>query len=159
MKSIFKTSFILLLLVLLSCGASVKRAKPGANADPRTLSEAEFNILDDQSDEEVVTSDVPQAHDDNGAAALPAFPQKPTAPGQSDLYFSVQVFASKSSTEARDFKDSISSQFKEEIRIDYQAPYYKVCIGKIADFDDAQELLKKVNGMGFPQAWLVRLRK
>ncbi len=81
-------------------------------------------------------------------------------PKQTGQYFSVQIFASKSNTEAKEFKNSVSSQFaSDEIRIDYQAPYYRVCVGRSSDFEQAEELLKKVNDMGFPQAWLVRIRK
>jgi hypothetical protein len=158
MKSIFKITVILSVLSLLSCGGPVRRAKPGANADKRTFGEARINPLGDQ-DDIVITSEVPQAQRSGESVGVPLLPQKPATSKQTRQFFSVQVFASKSNSEAKEFKNSLSSLFQEEIRVDYQAPYYKVCVGRITTFEDAEALLQKVNGMGFPQAWLVRLRK
>jgi hypothetical protein len=162
MKSTFKIfgCIIILSMALLACGAEVKGLKPAADADRRTLAEVTFTPLDSQNDEAVITSDVPEAKESNGESAIEYPPEKQVASRQTNQYFSVQIFASKSNTEARDFQNSVSSLFEnDEIRIDYQAPYYRVCIGKSADFEQAEELLNKVNDMGFPQAWLVRIRK
>jgi hypothetical protein len=149
----------MLSMAFLACGASVKRPQLPANADKRTLAEASFDPLKDQNDEEVITSNVPPAREVDDSANVVSYPRQAPARQKVDQYFSVQVFASKSSSEAREFKNSLPSTIDEEIRIDYQAPYYKVCIGKAATFEDAEALLKKINGMGYSQAWLVRVRK
>jgi hypothetical protein len=162
MKSTFKIfgCIIILSAAFLACGAGVKRLKPAADADKRTLAEVTFNPLDSQNDEAVITSDVPKAKESNGESAIEYPPEKQVTSRQTNQYFSVQIFASKSNTEARNFQNSVSSLFdNDEIRIDYQAPYYRVCIGKSVDFEQAEVLLNKVNDMGFPQAWLVRIRK
>jgi hypothetical protein len=65
----------------------------------------------------------------------------------------------RSNSEAKEFKSSIDNIFDDEVRIDYQDPYYKVRIGKALGFDNGEELLKKVNAMGFSKAWLVKVRK
>lgn len=161
MRNISKISISILIIaiLLLACGAGVKRPKPAANADKRTLAEATFDPLKDQNDEEIITSNVPPAKEFDDTTAVVSYPKQTQTHQKIDEYFSVQVFASKSSSEAKEFKNSLTSIFDEEIRIDYQAPYYKVCIGKAASFEDAEALLKKVNGMGYPQAWLMRVRK
>jgi hypothetical protein len=146
-------------LMLFSCGAGVKRPQPSANADKRTLAEADFDPLKDQNDEEIITANVPPAQEIDDTSNTVTYSKRAPAHQKVDQYFSVQVFASKSNSEAKEFKNSLASIFDDEIRIDYQAPYYKVCIGRVASFEDAETLLKKVNGMGYPQAWLVRIRK
>ena len=78
---------------------------------------------------------------------------------RADQIFSIQVFASKSNAEVKEFKRSIESLFEEEIRIDYQAPYYRVCIGKVAGYENGEALLNRVISMGFSKAWLVKIRK
>ena len=107
----------------------------------------------------MITADVPAAidsQDETGNANIPH--QKSSTSKKAVPIFAVQVFASRSSAEARDFKSSIASLFKEEIRVDYQAPYYKVIIGTSEGLDEAEILLKKVKDQGYPEAWLVRLR-
>jgi hypothetical protein len=158
MRSIFKITVMLSVLTLLACGGPARRSKPGANADKRTFGEARINPLGDQ-DDVIITSDVPKPQKSSGSDGVLIPPQKPATLKQTRQFFSVQVFASKSSSEAKEFKNSLSSLFQEEIRVDYQPPYYKVCVGRITTYEDAEALLQKVNGMGFPQAWLVRLRK
>ena len=158
MRNIFKITLMLSVLALLACGGPARRLKPGVNTDKRTFGEARINPLGDQ-DDAIITSDVPELKKSGGSDGILLPPQKPSIAKQTRQYFSVQVFASKSSSEAKEFKNSLSSHFQEEIRVDYQAPYYKVCLGRITTFEEAEALLQKVNGMGFPQAWLVRVRK
>ncbi|HBC46446.1 MAG TPA: hypothetical protein DEO84_05430 [candidate division Zixibacteria bacterium] len=158
MRSIFKITVLFSVFLLFACGGPARRSKPGVNADKRTFGEARINPLGDQ-DDAIITSDVPELKKSGGSDGILLPAQKPSTAKQSREYFSVQVFASKSSSEAKEFKNSLSSRFQEEIRVDYQAPYYKVCVGRITTFEEAEALLQKVNGMGFTQAWLVRVRK
>jgi hypothetical protein len=158
MRNTFKITVILSVLTLVACGGPARRSKSGANTDKRTFGEARFSPLGDQ-DDIVITSDVPEAKKSGGSDGVLLPPEKQATLKQSRQFFSVQVFASKSSSEAKEFKNSLSSLFQEEIRVDYQPPYYKVCVGRITTFEDAESLLQKVNGLGFPQAWLVRVRK
>jgi hypothetical protein len=162
MKSICKSNsifFFILVISLISCSKPALRAKPGALTDVRTSGERNFNPLGYDGDADIVTADVPDAADSVLNSGAEAFPQKPVSIKDANQYFSVQVFASKSNAEAKEFKNTIEKSFNEEIRIDYQAPYYKVRIGKSLGYEKGEELLEKVNAMGFSKAWLVKIRK
>ncbi|OGC89787.1 MAG: hypothetical protein A2W25_02790 [candidate division Zixibacteria bacterium RBG_16_53_22] len=145
-------------LVIISCGGVGRGTQPKADADGRTRLEHRLESMDIIDDEGVVTSGVPEADETREHDNINLAPRLDQAP-RDNQFFAAQVFASKSNSEAREFKESIASLFQDEIRIDYQAPYYRVCVGYVAGFDAAQELLKRVNAMGFSRAWLVRLRK
>ena len=150
----------LFLSLLLSCAAHNSGIRSSANQDKRTAGESKFNPLRFPGDDDVITADVPVAIDsqnDTGNVNLP--PENVSNGKRAVLIFAVQVFASKSSAEARDFKLAKSSLFAEEMRVDYQAPYYRVIVGRSEGLDDAEILLKKVQDQGFPEAWLVRLRQ
>lgn len=142
-----------------SCAYPGKKDSAAASEDKRTKYESEFDPLGSPGDYDVITQDVPAAKEGYGSEPLPDIPPAAPPAKQADHFFSVQVYASKSSTEADDFKKSIDRIFEEEIRIEYQAPYYRVCVGRSQDFDEGEALLKKISSMGFPKAWLVKIRK
>jgi hypothetical protein len=161
MKNIYKIGLVLLIAMFTfaACGGVGRRPRPVVSDDPRTSGEANFDPLGFSGDLDIVTKDVAPGVDSEESSELPP-PAKKAAPAKhASQHYAVQVFASKSSSEAKDFQNSIEPIFQEEIAVDYQAPYYRVCVGKCAGYDDAEALLKKVNAMGFPKAWLVKLRK
>ena len=163
MRSIFKTIFlsaVVLSVMGASCGIGVPRARPRVIEDKRTSQESRFDPLRFPGDDAVITSDVPAVNDSAGrgddvAPALGRAPDK----RQADQVFSVQVFATKSSSEAKEFQSSIAPLFNEEVWLDYQEPYYRVCVGKTSGAANGDELLKKVRGKGFRKAWLVKVRQ
>jgi hypothetical protein len=149
---------IIVALLAFSCGVGRKQ-RPGKDQDKRTRYEYKLEDLGLLEDDGVVTSGVPEAVETEKSGDIDLAPRRNGDNPEDDQFFSAQVFASKSSSEARDFKESIDPLFEDEVRIDYQAPYYKVCVGNVQGFEEAQELLKRVNAMGFTRAWLVKLRK
>jgi hypothetical protein len=161
MKNIYKSGLFLLLclLAISACDIVARRGKSGAVVDNRTLSESKFDPLGGVGDDEIITSNVPLTRESDTPDNILPPPQPTEVDRRDDQFFSVQLFASKSNSEAKEFKNSISSLFDEDVRIDYQAPYYRVCIGKVNSFEQGEGLLRKVNAMGFPRAWLVRIRK
>jgi hypothetical protein len=162
MRNIYSGIEIIILLlaaVLISCGASGWKKGSSIRTDPRTAAESRFDALSDVRDRDIITSDVAEARESELAGErLPvmkqAAPQK-----QADQCFSAQVYATKSSAEANQYKASLDSVFEGEIMIDYQAPYYRICVGRCSGFESAEELLRKVNAMGFSKAWLVKIKK
>jgi hypothetical protein len=159
MKSIFRVLlFSFSAMLIISCGGVGRGTQPKADADMRTRFEHRLESMELVEDEGVVTSGVLEAKETEEHDNIDLGPRLDRAP-QDDQFFSAQVFASKSNSEAREFKESIAPLFQDEVRLDYQAPYYRVCVGNIAGFDAAQELLIRVNAMGFSKAWLVKLRK
>jgi hypothetical protein len=159
MKNIYDYTLRLLTiaLALSACGAGAR--KGGADTDARTRAESKFNPMGTTGDWNVVTSNVPPARELDDSDTIPQLPPKAEIDSTEDMFFSVQLFASKSNSEARDFMDSVAHLFDEDVRIDYQAPYYRVCVGLTESFEQAETLLKKVNSKGYPKAWLVRIRK
>ncbi len=141
-----------------SCGG-IGRRQGSREADPRTLFEHKLDQMGLLEHEGTVTSGVPAAEESYGLGEIELAPRQDRGPSNDDQYFSAQVFASKSITEAKDFKESIESLFQDAVRVDYQAPYYRVCVGSAQGPVEARELLKRVNALGFSKAWLVKLRK
>ena len=160
MKSIFKLA--ILLILVFAVGYSCNRyATPGSRADiedRRTTKEVYYNPIGFSGDSDVITADVPAAydtlHEESDEISFPEYVDPES--GKISIY-SVQVFASKSSGEAENFKNEIQRQFEEEARTDYVPPYYKVRIGEKASLKEGESLLDKVKVMGYRNAWLVRI--
>ncbi len=161
MKSICKFVLAASLTALLAhgCGAGAKIGNLSADADKRTKAETKFDPMGGQGDGDVITSNVPPARGTDNTGDLQSLPQKTEPSKEVDEFFSVQLFASKSSSEAKAYMNSIASRFDEDVRIDYQAPYYRVCTGSAIGFDEGESLLQRVVAKGFPNAWLVRVRR
>jgi len=147
-------------IFLLSCAAQTSKVRPGAADVRRTDKESRFDPLGFPGDTDILTAGVPAVNDKaQDADRVSRLPSPAPDNDQASQEFAVQVFASKSSAEANDFRNSIVPLFNEEVRIIYQQPYYKVCVGKTSGFDEGEALLKKVKAMGYPKAWLVRIRE
>jgi hypothetical protein len=160
MKNISKTLItILFLMMVSSCGSSLSRIRPDSPFDKRTVGENKFNPLSGGEDLDIITLKVPEARENISNGENPVIEARKPQTKQAGQYFSVQVYASKSNSDAEQFKNSIKSLFEDDVRIDYQAPYYRVCIGKTIGYENGEELLERVNAQGFPKAWLVRVRK
>jgi hypothetical protein len=161
MKNTYKYSLALPLLCLAieSCGIWATKTNTGATTDKRTLAESKFDPLSGEGDGDIITADVPPARESDTSGYIAPLPRESGIDQKDDQFFSVLLFTSKSNSEAKEFKDSIASLFENDVRIDYQAPYYRVCVGEAEGFELGEQLLKHVNAMGFPRAWLVRVRK
>ncbi len=151
-------TLVALALLAGSCSRHVSKTEPQVTSDKRTAGEAGFDPLGDPSDMDVITQNVPVAVDSNIQSGA-NIPSGKSTDQKNIEVFSVTVFSSKSSSEARDFKSSIEPLFGDDIKVDYQAPYYRVDVGRAEGFDQAQALLKKVKDSGFPEAWLVKIRE
>jgi hypothetical protein len=153
-----------LILALVTCGAVSCSRLRGPRVerrieDRRTLAEARYDLMRFPGDDEVITSDVAPVDDslkaESDLIALPEY-----SPGENQIreIFAVQVFASKSLDKAEEFESSVAPLFNEGVHTEYRQPYYKVRIGRCTDLKEAEKLLEKVKNMGFPKAWLVRIR-
>jgi len=160
MKNTFRIiCFASLAIAIVSCGSAARKSRPVEIDDPRTGFETKLGEIGLLEDEGVVTTGVPEAADLDDSNPVHSTPGRIGDSSEDGQIFSAQIFASKSSSEAREYKESVESLFSDEVRIDYQAPYYKVCVGRVQGFDEAQKLLERVNAIGFSRAWLVKLRK
>jgi len=154
---------ILIAALFLSCGTAAIGKK--ATLDNRLLAERWFDPLNSPQDTLTITGRYP------GRGVEPDFPihssDRPDSgsiaaaepAGESAAIFRVQIYASKSLDDAREYAAVVENLFPEGIFIEYQAPYYKVRLGEFHSPKSGQAFLEKVKGMGFENAWLVRIMK
>jgi len=70
--------------------------------------------------------------------------------------FRVQVLFTQEIDEANRTRDSLSGLLRDDwIYIVYDVPYYKVRVGNFADRPSANQILKKLTGLGYTDAWIV----
>lgn len=161
MRNIFKAVIfgLALLSLILSCNRYRSPRSREAIEDRRTAGESHYNLMGFPGDDSVITSGVPAADDtvreESDRISVPNVESDTAGPSE---MFSVQLFASKSSSEAEQFKNRVQPLFNQPVVIDYKAPYYKVRVGEMATLEEGEKLLDDVRGLGFPKAWLVRIR-
>ena len=161
MKSIFRFAIFgaALLSLIYSCNKYRAPHSRDAIEDRRTARESRYNLMGFPGDDSVITAGMPAADDTvREESDYLAFPDnRDTTAGPREL-FSVQLYATKSSAEADSFRMEVQSLFDQTVVIDYKAPYYKVRVGEISTLEEGEALLDVVRGLGFPKAWLVRIR-
>lgn len=73
--------------------------------------------------------------------------------------YRVEIFRSDSFPAATAMQERALLEFSESgVYLDYDAPYYKVRIGDGTNRVDAEGLLKRVQQMGYPEAFLINSR-
>ncbi len=151
--------FAILIAASFSCNRYMAPNSRHDIEDRRTAREARYNLLGFPGDDSVITADVPAADDSvREESDRIAFQENVEIAGSVTEAFSVHLFASKSSEEADQFQLDVESLFDEIVVTDYRAPYYKVRVGETPTLEEGEALLEKVKDMGFPNAWLVRIR-
>jgi len=161
MKNIFRLSaaVIILAAAVYSCNRYRSPDSRDAIEDRRTAKETRYNLMGFPGDDSVITAGVPAADDTvREESDQISFPARESEDDELSTRFSVQLFASKSSEEADRFMGEVESLFDEIVITDYKAPYYKVRVGETSTLEEGEALLEKVKQLGFPNAWLVRIR-
>lgn len=77
----------------------------------------------------------------------------------SQLEFRVQVFASNRIESIREQKKELEKYTGEQIKIGYEAPYYKLYAGGYSNRQEAQVTLRKLKRAGYHDAWIVNMTK
>jgi hypothetical protein len=158
--------YLVLLIAIIGCGTSVH--KSSMYEDQRTKAEHRFDPLGFPGDNAVITGKNHHAvqaqtaePDQLAGQHEPPTTDELSAPAeeieQPSVLFRVQVFATKSFDEAREFAANIEALFPEGVFVEYQMPYYKVRVGEFFEPDKGEEFLDNVKEMGFKNAWLVRV--
>lgn len=161
MRSIFKIAIfgLAFLSLIYACNRYRSPRSREAIEDRRTTAEYHYNLMGFPGDDSVITAGVPAADDTvREESDQISTPSEPNNVDEQSEIFSVQLFASKSSSEADRFKARVQSLFDQTVVIDYKAPYYKVRVGEMSTLEEGEKLLDRVRGLGFPKAWLVRIR-
>jgi hypothetical protein len=72
--------------------------------------------------------------------------------------YRVQIFTTKQMDAAMAVRDEAAALFGEEVRVDFETPYYKIRVGAFRSPRDAEPLLNEARRLGYRGAWTVRLR-
>ena len=113
--------------------------------------EPTFNPSDYDPDVTILKQREEDRHNALLASAVVSTAMPETIPG-----FRVQVLFTQEIDEANRTRDSLSSLLPDDwIYIVYDVPYYKVRVGNFADRPSANQILKKLTGLGYTDAWIV----
>ena len=74
------------------------------------------------------------------------------------MIYRIQLFTTKELAKATAVRDEAAVDFGEDVRIDFETPYYKVRVGAYATAREAEPLLNEARRLGYRGAWAVRVR-
>jgi hypothetical protein len=72
--------------------------------------------------------------------------------------FRVQVFASDQKEKADSMKIVLENIIQEPVFVTFEVPHYKVRLGNCINRVDAERLQKRLNEIGYRNAWIIRTR-
>lgn len=163
--------FVLLSLLIFSFGwmqcASERAAVKTATPSPTVMdsSEAKIDILSLLKDDITIPPKVRKIEtspiDTTLPAALFQVKQDTTVPQEDEMTmgYRIEIFRSDSFPAATSMQEKALLEFTESgVYLDYDAPYYKVRVGDCTNRVDAEGLLKRVQQMGYPEAFLINSR-
>lgn len=84
-------------------------------------------------------------------------PDQEEAPADHIIY-RIQLFTSVNFADAAAVRDDATKEFKQDVRVDFETPYYKVRVGSFKSAQDAEPLLQTARKLGYRGAWVVRVR-
>ena len=155
-----KNKFYFLYLIFVSFiawGCSGSRGSSDKEAHENTLQEflaayePTFNPSDYDPDITILKQREQERHDAIAASAVVATALPETIPG-----FRVQVLFTQEIDEANLVRDTLSTVLPDDwTYIVYDVPYYKVRVGNFPDRPSANQVLKKLTGLGYTDAWIV----
>ncbi len=76
--------------------------------------------------------------------------------GESRSGFKIQLVASTSISSVRSAKKDAESKLSIPCFILFQSPYYKLAAGSFKTREEAEQKLEEIQGMGYPDAWIIK---
>jgi hypothetical protein len=157
-----KNSFVIVtffLLVSLNCLGIRPCVKEQWKKDRRTQAEKSFDPWKIEKENPIIIREESAKTQEEFSESIGENDEtgKPTA--DSEMLYRIQIFASKFPEEAQNLADSLEAYFDEPASIDYEVPYYKVRLGDFKTLEEAESFLRLIRKRGFPQAWVVKIRK
>jgi hypothetical protein len=149
------SSLIACLALLPGCSGSKeaepKRTAGGSSSTALQRYERTFNPADYDADIKVVKQE------EKTQRSVPApTPLVTTAAPETVQGFRVQVLLTQEIDDAVKMKENVEQVLPGEwTYIVYDSPYYKVRVGNCEDRGSANPLVKKLNSLGFKEAWIV----
>lgn len=74
---------------------------------------------------------------------------------ESPLSYKIQLFASSQIETVREQKREMEARINLPFTINFEAPYYKLWAGNFAQRSEAEIQLKKIQKLGYADAWIV----
>lgn len=146
-------------LVWAGCGGtalSPKTAQTGAPAlaPPDTLAARIFDFKQDT----VLTPLLSQWPREASPRSRPGGEAAEGEPEAESMIYRVQLATTKELGAAQSLRAKAASEFKQDVQIDYEVPYYKVRVGSFVSPQAAESLLQQARKLGYQGAWAVRVR-
>ncbi len=132
--------------------ATVKQPDPNASlTEFLSRYEATFRPSDYDASVNVI-----KAEEQKQREALQAASVVTTSVPETTAGYRVQVMFTQDIDQANEIRDTLSLEVPEEwVYVVYDAPYYKVRLGNFLERPAANQLLHRVVGLGFKDAWIV----
>jgi len=74
------------------------------------------------------------------------------------VIYRVQLATTKDLSAAQSARAKAVTEFKQDVQIDYEVPYYKIRVGSFVSPQAAESLLQQARKLGYQGAWAVRVR-
>jgi hypothetical protein len=145
-------------LLMAGCGGSATQHTtqqgPQSVAPPDTLAARMFDLAQDTVLTPLVSQWPREEATHSRSGALPA----DSALDAETRVYRVQLYTTKDLTTAQNIRQEAAKDFKQDVQIDYEVPYYKVRVGSFASPQAAEPLLQEARRLGYRGAWAVRVR-
>jgi beta-phosphoglucomutase-like phosphatase (HAD superfamily) len=154
-RNFLSSSILLLPILLVGCSSSKQttHVESGESVSDDFLARYErtFDPTEYDPDPSEIEALI-HRHNDETDAEDPAEAVEPElAPG-----FRVQVLSTQEIQRANDMRDEVSQRLPDEwAYVVYDSPYYKVRVGNSRDRIGAGQLLRRLNSLGYRDAWVV----
>lgn len=150
---------VVLGLVAVSCGGSAapkSTAQTGVPsvAPPDTLASRIFDFRQDTVLSPLVSSWPREDRPRTGPGNEPVDGENVTE----SVVYKVQLATTKDLSSAQAARAKAVTEFKQDVQIDYEVPYYKIRVGSFVSPQAAESLLQQARKLGYQGAWAVRVR-
>ncbi len=147
-------------LVFLNCSGIKPCIRETREKDRRMQAERKFDPWKMERENPVIIQDEESAEpQEQFSRSVWGKDETGEAKVSNEALYRIQIFASKFPEEAQNLVSSLESEFDEPVNIVYETPYYKVRLGDFETMKEAESFLRKIRQRGFPQAWVVKIKK
>lgn len=74
------------------------------------------------------------------------------------MVYKVQLVTTKDLGSAQTARTKAQGEFKQDVQIDFETPYYKVRVGTFSSPQAAEPLLQEARRLGYQGAWAIKVR-
>lgn len=149
----------LVVVIAAACAGSKSAPRPAtvspqSFAPPDTLAAKVFNFAQDT----VLSPLLAQWPREDSSKSGTGDPSSDGETEAETMVYRVQLTTTKDLSAAQAARVKAQSEFKQDVQIDYEIPYYKVRLGSFVSPQAAEPLLNEARRLGYQGAWAVRVR-